>query len=181
MAGQRGFPFAMSEGRDERQGYGTPGSIFREIERRYAYGGKFTLDPCAAAWSAKVPDHYFTEEMNGLILPWRAKDDKQGVAFVNPPWNDIGTWISKALREIKCGNAFQAVFCIPHRSDQVWWHHAKNEGARVIEPIGRINYEVPPGADVEGSGSFQPSAIVILERPFVVPDILDAAKRGTYA
>jgi phage N-6-adenine-methyltransferase len=91
------------------------------LEKLYeVIGGLFDLDPCAPTRTgqdgvrAKVR---FTEEDNGLALPWFGK------VFLNPPYSrTMIRWIAKAHAEVVSGRAQMVVCLVPVRTDTAWFH-----------------------------------------------------------
>lgn len=86
----------------------------------------FDLDPAATAESAKAAV-FFTAADDGLAQPWF------GRVWLNPPYSDLGAWVSKAVAErprCEC-----VVMLLPsNRTEQSWWQD-------LIEPervAGRI-------------------------------------------
>lgn len=50
------------------------------------------LDPCAMSKETSCCEHYFTPELDGLKQEWTEN------VFLNPPYNDIYTWLEKAMQ-----------------------------------------------------------------------------------
>ena len=95
------------------QSLATPWTWIERVE--HALSWVFSLDVCAADDTAKAP-RWFTEADDGLRQPW------DGVCWCNPPFNDIGSWVAKGLREVELGRARVVVYIVPaNRSDQGWW------------------------------------------------------------
>ncbi len=116
--------------------------------------GVFDLDPCSptirrrgAPVSAKV---YFTEEDDGLSLPWHGK------VFVNPPYGrELKRWTAKARAEYLAGKASLVIALVPARTDTTWWHRDVLGEATIMFLKGRLRF----GENAE-SAPF-PSALVI--------------------
>ena len=141
--------------------------MFREIERRYAYGAKFTVDVCASQENAKC-DVWIDEELDGLVTPWG--EDGKGVCFCNPPWNDIDRWLKLAWSKVEECHVEQVVMLVPSRTATGWFQLSEQVG-RLVFLRGRINYDPPPG--VKASSAGEGSLLVLLERP-IVPSKLSA-------
>lgn len=69
----------------------TPKDFFRELDQEFHFG----LDAAASLENAKC-ERYFTQEMDGLSMPWGG----YGTVFCNPPYGrEIGKWVQKAYSE----------------------------------------------------------------------------------
>jgi phage N-6-adenine-methyltransferase len=124
------------------------------LERLYRVFGPFDLDPCSPTHDrAKAPVRariHFTENDDGLSLPWR------GSVFLNPPYGrELPLWISKARSEVVSGNAKTAVALIPARTDTAWWHNDIANRADVFFLRGRLRF-----GDGAQSAPF-PSALIV--------------------
>lgn len=90
----------------------------RIVERVILVLGEIDLDPCSNSRTApNVPAaHHFTQEDNGLALPWR------GRIYMNPPYGraTIGKWIKKLLTEWQAGRVTQALVLLASRTDTQW-------------------------------------------------------------
>lgn len=84
-----------------------------ELAREHAGADSFDLDPCADALAKAAPDAFYTD---GLDRPWH------GEVFVNPPWSDIGPWVSKAWVEVEEGHCKNVTMLLPdNRQSTAWW------------------------------------------------------------
>lgn len=116
----------------------TPQSLFDELNKEF----NFTLDPCATKENAKCVT-YFTKEDNGLIQDWGINCNQDEAVFVNPPYSDIYSWVSKAFDE-QC----KVVMLIPARTCTRWFHefiwdrvgHKPRYGAQVRFIKGRLKF-----------------------------------------
>jgi phage N-6-adenine-methyltransferase len=133
--------------------WGTPRDLFAALDAEF---GPFDLDP-AADDELHVVECYFTEAMNGLLLPWF------GRVFCNPPYGDEGVWVYKALLELALGHCSRVVFLVPSKTSVSWWHElvepAKARGeceVRFLE--GRLTFR--------GAKSCAPfaSTVLVFER-----------------
>jgi hypothetical protein len=97
----------------------TPHDVFERLDAQY----RFDLDPCDSIekpdWLG-IPSYNLNRGLNGLKLPW------YGNVFVNPPWNDIQTWITKAFIELEDKRANFVIFFIPSRTETNWYHRLLN-------------------------------------------------------
>jgi site-specific DNA-methyltransferase (adenine-specific) len=84
----------------------TPQDFYDGLNKEY----HFTLDPCAIKENAKCPKFYTIED-DGLIQNW-----KDEIVFVNPPYGDISSWVSKCYYEYTLYNA-TVILLIPARTD----------------------------------------------------------------
>lgn len=115
-----------------RQEWGTPQWLFDKVNEQFT----FTIDAAARHHNAKLP-RYWTKEDNGLSLPWAGQR-----VWCNPPYNDVGAWLSKGCLEILEGDCDLAVFLVPAALDVQWFEIAS---LGRVEPFrGRIQFEEPP-------------------------------------
>ncbi len=90
---------------------GTTVEFFATMVDRF---GPFDLDAAAAPHNAKC-ERYYTIANNGLERPWDAKR-----VWCNPPYSNIGAWVSKAWDEWPGCEAI--VMLLPaNRTEQRWW------------------------------------------------------------
>ena len=109
------------------------------LERLYLVFGPFDLDPCsptrdraAAPVRARM---YFTQEDDGLSLPWH------GVVFLNPPYGrELPRWVAKAREEVAAGRARTAIALVPARTDTGWWHNDIARQADIFFLRGRLRF-----------------------------------------
>ncbi len=75
----------------------TPTDLYKELDKEY----NFDFDPCPLDPQPKS---------NGLQIAWKKSN------FVNPPYDKVGPWIEKAIKEATdFGN--KSVFLIPFRAN----------------------------------------------------------------
>ena len=151
------------------QGYATPRTLAAELARRYTRGG-WTLD-AAAAESTAVCAWFFdgADHGDGLALPWCAFGGERGRVFCNPPWNNIGPWIKKGLREIREERAEVVVFLVPARTSAGWWALTQEPECQVEGIRGRVNYLNPETMDPV-SGCAEHSCAVVMRPPLRAAD-----------
>lgn len=128
---------------DTRQAWATPRPLFESLHARF----RFTVDACAVAWNAKLP-LYWSPQDNGLLMPWGGER-----VWCNPPYDDIAPWVALGP------DAELAVYLLPARVDQQWFHRALRQGARVEFVEGRVAFTPPPG--VAESSNREPSILLI--------------------
>lgn len=126
--------------------WSTPPDLFAELHAEF----DFTLDVCASAANARVPN-YFNAERDGLAQDWT------GVCWMNPPYGDaIAAWIAKAHQESE-STASVVVCLVPARTDTAWWwDHCRHAEIRFLR--GRLKF-----GDGTNSAPF-PSAVVVFGR-----------------
>jgi phage N-6-adenine-methyltransferase len=146
--------------RDDVDDRGTRWEEFTPISERF---GGFTLDVAAAAHNAKC-DEYYTREDDGLEQPWH------GRVWCNPPYSDLGAWVSKAWAELP--NCETIVMLVPaNRTEQKWWQEhvemPRRNGFLKVEFLpGRMRFD-RPNAVIGPKGDRPPfgCALLIWERP----------------
>lgn len=130
------------------QAWRTPQWLFDHYNREY----EFALDAAADDENHKCPI-YLTEKDDGLKTSW-VKVAKRGWVWVNPPWNDVESWVNKALEE--WDTFVQPSFLLlPVRTCQKWFHtilsrttqgvQYTNASIRIEFYEGRIQFDVPSG------------------------------------
>jgi phage N-6-adenine-methyltransferase len=89
----------------------TPPELVRSIET--FMGGQIDLDPCADPGHSVPALRHYTQEDNGLALPW------YGDVYMNPPYgrNVIDKWVAKALTE----QVDEIVMLLPASTDTRWF------------------------------------------------------------
>ena len=101
--------------------WGTPTALFERID---AVFGPFSLDAAAnCGHHGDEPANYVCEpylckgcNQDGLKMSWSWK------TFVNPPFDDIGSWVEKAITEIdREGGSKLIVMLLPVRTGNRWW------------------------------------------------------------
>ena len=128
----------------------TPEDFYNKLNNRF----KFTLDPCSTHENHKC-DKYYTMEDDGLSKSWQDE-----VAFVNPPYGDIGQWVKKAYEESTQNNAI-VVMLIPVRTDTKYWHDYVMKGASKIFFVkGRLKFQNNMPQEKNNAAPF-PSVVVV--------------------
>jgi phage N-6-adenine-methyltransferase len=110
--------------------WATPPSLVAELEAEF---GRFDLDPCCRAETAKAPAFY-TEADDGLSKPWH------GTVFLNPPYSKPAPWLRKAIEETTSGAAVLVVALLPVRTDTRWFHALVKGRAEIRFIQGRIKW-----------------------------------------
>jgi len=121
--------------------WSTPLGLFKALNEEFG----FTLDACATASNATVPNYY---DSDSLGKPWT------GVVWCNPPYGrDIGKWIHKGRLSALAGAT--VAMLIPSRTDTRWWHEDVMLAAEIRFIKGRLKF----GGSLN-SAPF-PSAIIV--------------------
>ena len=177
---QQAMPWGAKNGgrRPDRE---PPNVLFREIERRYAHGGRCTVDVCAAAHNAKC-ERFITEEQDCLKTPW-GEVASGDVAWLQPPFDDIGPFVARAVEQLDQQRIDQCVAFIPARSDRRWWNEVVVQRGRIVPVWGRATFVPPPGwvgkrGETEAGSHAEAMAIVLFERPLYLPDFCLARDVG---
>lgn len=129
---------------DDHDGAGdewyTPPEVVRAI-RALADDRIIDLDPCHAPRSLTDPRHRIDvrEGGDGVFDVWPGS----GLAFVNPPFSDVGPWLARCQHEAK---RRPVVMLIPMRPETgAWWSHVWGGGGCVVIQRGRLRFVGPTG------------------------------------
>jgi phage N-6-adenine-methyltransferase len=120
----------------------TPSEDFAAWSERF---GGFTLDVAAAPHNAKC-ERFYTREDDGLTRPW------SGRVWCNPPYSNLGAWVSKAWSEWGKPRTELIAMLVPaNRAEQRWWQEqVEPYRDRPDSPLrteflpGRIRFVFPP-------------------------------------
>ncbi len=117
------------------QHYNTP-PLLIEPSRKV---GKIRLDPChneTSLWEAEI---VITAEEDGLSLlyPW-AQMAGEDLIVVNPPYNNLGPWVSRCALEATLGG--QLILIVPNRSWSPWWQEAAKSCTLRCEVGQRVHF-----------------------------------------
>jgi ParB-like chromosome segregation protein Spo0J len=84
----------------------TPAQLVDAVRQVF---GEIDLDPASSREANKVvrAKSFFTVRHNGLKRPWR------GRVFLNPPFDDWPTWLTKLDRELEAGRVREAIVVGP--------------------------------------------------------------------
>lgn len=127
----------------------TPDDLYQEFVERY---GPFTLDVAATERNAKC-EEYYTEEVNGLTMPW------SGRVWCNPPYQKLIQWVKKAFDETQAGNCEIAVLLLPAHTSTEWFHDYVLPHAELYWVRGKRKF------GGRSSSALMPSVGVIFRRP----------------
>ena len=134
--------------------YETPWAFVKRLEAIY---GAFDLDPCCKTENAKAPTGLYTTGLDGN---WR---DHGYNVFMNPPYSNLGKWVSKAAGEAQKG--CQVVGLILSSTDTAYWHGCvMGRASEVLFVRGRISFEL---GGIPQNGNRYLNAVVVWE-PWLV-------------
>lgn len=136
------------------QTWNTPRDLFKDIDAEW----HFTLDVACLEDSA-LCDKYFTPDDNSLIQDWGTE-----ICWLNPPYNDLKTWLSKAVDAYNKGAT--VVLLVPSRTDTVAF---QTYAAKVCDCIcfikGRLKFFDPNKNENEKQDSAPfPSCLIVLDK-----------------
>jgi len=107
----------------------TPAWLFKVLDEEF----QFTLDVACTELNNLIPGNAL---IDGLVDPWH------GVVFVNPPYSDPGTWVSKAIHEIQRGNGpHEIVILLPASTDTQWFAQIVRHAYQIRFLSGRLKFE----------------------------------------
>ena len=135
----------------------TPPELYAEWDAEFG----FTLDPAATKENA-LCDVYYDEKANGLVQSWAGY-----TVFCNPPYNDAGLWVRKAVMEQKEG--VTTVMLLPSRTEVSWFHDLilkSNAEIRFLK--GRVRFRL--GGKAWGSPRFG-SMLIIWRGQLALPGL----------
>lgn len=150
------------------QTWNTPKPLFEYLNSIW----KFTLD-AACLKSSALCSNYFTPEDDSLIQNWGTN-----IVWLNPPYNDLKTWLSKAVDAYMKGAT--VVMLIPSRTDTIAF---QDYAAKVCSCIcfikGRIKFTDPTKrADEKIDPAPFPSCIIVLDQDLTKEKIECLRKLG---
>lgn len=148
----------------------TPQSITDCV--RAMFGNRpIALDPCAARETfgrdtIRAERVHYGIDSSDDGLKWRWADR----TYVNPPYNELKTWLAKAVAESrKYGRTCEdriVVLC-PVRPNRSWWRAARNAASAVVEldPVCFVGFEkgtVDPKGQVRKAHAYFPAPLCLL-------------------
>ena len=152
----------------EYQDWQTPQTLVDWISSRFKVD--FDLDVCATKESAKCAE-YYTVEDNALEQIWT------GNCWMNPPYNDQLTWISRAIVMTKMGYAKSVYALIPARTDTKLFHEQiKTHATKIYFIKGRVNFN--RSNRKSNTGSTHPSMLVVFQGRHYRPKKRTRQRRG---
>jgi hypothetical protein len=112
-----------------------------------ALGGRFALDPCAAAEDPlRCAEQCYTEANDGLLRPWF------GVVWLNPPFDryQVGKWIAKLALH---GNGIALVHA---RTEAEWFRPIWTSADAILFLDKRIKFCRPDGTEQPANSGAPP-------------------------
>lgn len=82
--------------------------------------GPIHLDPCWNDRALTDPVVKYSEADDGLAHPWDVP--RGSLAFVNPPYSDIRTWLDRCYSDWVNGRNECTIALVPARTDTRAWH-----------------------------------------------------------
>lgn len=144
MTAQLTIPGLTPPTENSRQEAGTPQHIFDALHSEY----RFTLDVCAVAHNAKLPN-FWTPTDDALTRHW----GRERRVWCNPPYEDIGPWLAHAWEP-----RHFAAYLLPVRTGRLWWREWARVGERHYfvgeTPHERIAFDAPPGVTYKHGPAF---------------------------
>lgn len=109
---------------DAEQEVLTPPSVIAIVEDLFQ--GPIALDPCAPSHTPPIfkAERYVTIEEDGLSIEWVNK------TYVNPPYNDLRPWLSKAMETAKSGH--KVILLVPVRTWRKWFYEAMADCDHIV-------------------------------------------------
>lgn len=107
----------------------TPQAFFDSVNLEF----NFDLDVCASFYNHKC-DQYFSFIDDGLSQDWSGH-----TVWCNPPYSEIGKWVSKAFYETKNDNT-TVVLLIPARTDTKYFHNYIYQRSEIRFIKGRLHF-----------------------------------------
>ena len=132
----------------------TPEYIFEGICKHLGNG--FHLD-VASSNENKLCNWNFTEEDSAFDQKW------WGRVWCNPPYNNIGPWVDKAITELDAGNCISVTFLIPASTCTFWFERLWARASQIVFLSGRIRFQGPHiHEEVKRANATNPSVVVHL-------------------
>lgn len=121
----------------EKNSAQTPRWFFNSLAQYL--GESLELDTCANEATSKSIMHYSLDEknQNGLELDWSFSN------FCNPPFDNIGQWINKAVNESQKGNSTAMLF--PDTPETAYSRLAFEYADTIIKMPFRLKFLRPDG------------------------------------
>lgn len=144
----------------------TPIELFREIERRWGWGG-FTIDGAASA-ANRLCDWWIGPDsiVSSDFLSWPTGRIHAERVFLNPPWGNIGPFLDRSIEIVHgCPLVERVVMLVPARTTMPWFGLAERWG-RIHTIEGRVAY----GGGANKKQPFEHSVVVVFERRLVAGD-----------
>lgn len=120
----------------------------------YASFGEIDLDPCGNEASVIVARRriLLSEGGDGLRDEWSG-----GLAFMNPPFSDLLTWLRRAHEQWRLGNVRTVLCLVPVRTDSAWFHDTLSADAHIFLLQGRVRF-----LDLNGRAQPTPFSLMLV-------------------
>ncbi len=148
-----------------RQEWRTPRGFIAAISREF----QIDIDVSASAENCVVPLHWSSDQ-NGLERPWFMFPLTPGrevtgprVAWCNPGFRDLGSWVAKAVSEVSQNPGCVALVMGTAAPSTAWWAAALDAGAEIRLLAPRVQFMAPPG--IKQSSNARENALVIIRSP----------------
>ncbi len=103
--------------------------------------GPIVLDPCTAEENPVRAKHHYTEDLDGLLMPWSLVP---GLVFVNPPYGRaLPKWAHKACVEALL-KGVEIITLTPARTDTRWFTSLVEGCTTVAFWRGRMTFKGAP-------------------------------------
>jgi len=137
--------------KDDRDSRFTPSEFLAGIEAAF---GAIDLDPCGHPLSPVVAKRRIMlgESGDGLVDDWSGR-----LAFVNPPFSALLTWLRRAHEQWLAGNVETVVCLVPVRTDSALFHETLSADADIYLLRGRVRF-----LDSRGGSQHTPFSLMIL-------------------
>ncbi|MHC1859264.1 phage N-6-adenine-methyltransferase, partial [Escherichia coli] len=103
-------------------------------------------------------DKFFTPEDNSLEQDWG-----NNIVWLNPPYSDLKTWLSKAVDAFNKGAT--VLILVPSRTDTIAF---QDYAAKVCDCIcflkGRLKFGIPEEPDKKTDSAPFPSCLIVLDK-----------------
>lgn len=120
----------------------------------YEAFGEIDIDPCAHPLSPVVAKRriILQEGGDGLVEDWTGT-----LAYVNPPYSQMLTWLRRAHDQWRAGNVERVVCLVPVRTDSAWFHETLSFDADIYLLQGRVRF-----LDTLGKGQHTPFSLMVV-------------------
>jgi hypothetical protein len=121
----------------------TPPRIIKLVED--VFGGEIDVDPasCMKAQETVGARTFFTKQQDGL------KQDWNGAAYLNAPFQDMEPWIKKLIVELGAGRTTSAIMVSNNYTETKWFHAVLECSEAICCTKGRIKFVDPEGNEAE--------------------------------
>jgi hypothetical protein len=123
--------------------------------------GHVDLDPCSnSQLTPQVEaDRYYTEQENGLTLPWH------GRVFCNPPYKTVGTWTHKYIEEYTLGYMQEGIYLVAASTETHWYQELLAVDSLVCHLKKRLWFDSDIGVPCKEPARFGSVLFYVGHRP----------------